>query len=94
MELFAKEGLSHIASAVGFPLYMDKSTKQCRRVDVARICMEVSSDDLLPSSSIEVDIESFGQIEVEVLYPFEPDTCSICKSFGHTDKGCAKRKKV
>lgn len=28
MELFSKDGISHIASAVGYPLYMDKATKE------------------------------------------------------------------
>lgn len=48
IELFTRQG-SHIASDVGIPIYMDKSIEHCRRVDVARIYVEVSSDDLLPS---------------------------------------------
>lgn len=53
MELFTPEGLAHIASAVGVRLYLDKTTEQCRQLDTAKICVEVSKDDPLPSS-IEV----------------------------------------
>lgn len=51
------------------------------------------SDDLLPSS-IEANIEGIGQIEVEVVYPFKPDACTVCISFGHKDQSCVKSKKV
>lgn len=45
MELFTKEGLARIASAVGDPLHMDKTTELCRYVDIAKICEEVSRED-------------------------------------------------
>lgn len=45
-------------------------------------------------SSIEVDIEGIGQIEVEVVYPFRPDACLVCMCFGHKDQSCVKGKRV
>lgn len=50
MELFTREGLAHIASAVRVPLYFEKFTEQCRQIDIVKICVEVQWDDLLPSS--------------------------------------------
>lgn len=93
MELLTREGLSYIASAIGIPLYKDKSTEQCRRIDVANICVEVTCDLPLPST-IEVGIEGVGQIEVKVIYPWMPDACSICKIFGHKDSRCLKVKQM
>lgn len=68
MELFTHEGLACIANAVGVPLYLDKSTEQCRRIDIAKVCVEVERDVSLPAS-IEVNIEGIGLISINVDYP-------------------------
>lgn len=73
MELFANEEISHITSGVGVPLSMDKATKMRNRLSFARICVEVDREASLPSS-IHVDIEDFGSIEVSVIYPWRPRT--------------------
>lgn len=67
MELFTPEGLAHIASTVGIPLYLDKFTEQCRRIDIAKVCVEVTKYDHLPSS-IEVNIEGMDQLCIAVDY--------------------------
>ena len=43
LEYWLEEGLSHLASAVGVPLYADSSTENCRRVCFAIICMELDA---------------------------------------------------
>ena len=43
IELWTEAGLSHIASAVGRPLYADAATKTCSRIAFARICIEVDA---------------------------------------------------
>lgn len=68
MELFTLEGLAHIASAIGVPLYLDKSTEHCRRIDVAKVCVEVARNDPLPST-IGMIIEEVGKIEITLDYP-------------------------
>lgn len=40
MELFTTEEISHIASAVGTPLCMNKATKNWRRIQLARACVK------------------------------------------------------
>ncbi|KAK4383785.1 hypothetical protein Sango_2743900 [Sesamum angolense] len=39
MEYWTTEGLSVVASGVGKPLYSDAVTKQCSRLDYARVCV-------------------------------------------------------
>lgn len=80
MELLTGDGQRHIASAVGFPLCMDMAIEQCHRIDFARVCVEVAREDGLPTT-IEVDTEEAGKVEVIVEYPWKPEMCSICKVF-------------
>lgn len=55
VELFTSEGISHITSAVGVPLFMDKAIELRTKLSFARVCVEVEHDVLLPSS-IHVEI--------------------------------------
>ncbi|KAI9196587.1 hypothetical protein LWI28_025225 [Acer negundo] len=49
-EYWNEEGLSHIASAVGKPLYADSLTKSMKRISFARVCIEIdASCDLVDS---------------------------------------------
>ena len=41
LELFTKNGLSYIASAIGNPLYMDRFIANQSRLSFAKICVEV-----------------------------------------------------
>lgn len=93
MELLTGESISHIASAIGIPLYMDKATEQRRRIDFARVCIEICSEDELPDT-IEVSIEDAGVIDVKVEYPCKPKLCSICSKFSFGEHGCHKGKKL
>src|SRR4051812_10014666 len=70
MELFTKEGISHIASGIGVPLFMDKATEMRSRLYFARVCVEVDQTVVLPST-IPVEIEDFGCFDVHVEYPWK-----------------------
>lgn len=83
LELFMPEGLSCIASAVGTPLSLDKAIEQRRRINFARVCVEISSSDII-LDHIMVDVETIGQIMVEVEYAWKPVLCSLCKTLGHS----------
>lgn len=48
MELVTVDGISHIASAIGNLLYMDKATKNRSRVLFARNWVEIGQEDDLP----------------------------------------------
>lgn len=93
MELFANEGISHITNVVGVPLFMDKTTELRNRLSFALVFVEISHDDPLPSS-IHVDIEDFGSIEITVEYPWKPQICAICKQTGPKDRSCKNVKRV
>lgn len=43
-------GLGHIASSVGRPLYADRLTESGRRLNYAKICVEVDCSSPLPES--------------------------------------------
>lgn len=84
MELITNEGISHIASGVGMPLFMDKATKLRKRLPFARVCVEIVPNASLPST-IQVNNEDFGSIEVQVEYPWRPKICRLCNQSGHVD---------
>lgn len=56
---------------VGISLFMDKATKLRRRLSFARVRVVVDLDASLPSS-VQMDIEDFGCIEVLMEYPWRP----------------------
>lgn len=85
------EGLSHVASTVGKPLYMDKSTATRLRVQYAKVCLEVDLGDKLPKE-IMVDIESIGEITMCVEYPWRPVVCPSYPRFGHSEQDCGRMK--
>lgn len=93
MELFTNEGISHIASAIGISLFMDKAIELRNRLSFARACLEISQESPLPSY-IHVEIEDFGSIEIDVEYPWKPLIRSLCKEIGHTGRGCKNFKRV
>ncbi|KAL0284422.1 UNVERIFIED_CONTAM: hypothetical protein Sradi_7197900 [Sesamum radiatum] len=48
MEFWTEDGLSAVASGVGTPLYTDKITKNCSRLDFARVCVMLDFQSKLP----------------------------------------------
>ncbi|KAL0310434.1 UNVERIFIED_CONTAM: hypothetical protein Scaly_2928700 [Sesamum calycinum] len=48
MEYWTEEGLSTVASGVGTPLYTDKITTDCSRLDYARVCVMLDYNSTLP----------------------------------------------
>ncbi|KAL0283711.1 UNVERIFIED_CONTAM: hypothetical protein Sangu_2871400 [Sesamum angustifolium] len=48
MEYWTEEGLSTVASGVGIPLYTDKITTDCSRLDYARVCVMLDYNSTLP----------------------------------------------
>lgn len=84
LECWTEEGLSHIASTIGRPLYVDNATAQQQRIDFARICVEVSANSNFPKSiQVRHGLES---VNVTLEYQWLPPTCGLCKVFGHTCK--------
>ena len=82
LEFWSPVGFSKIASAIGKPLHVDEATAKRKRLDFARICIEIDAKDDLPNDiTISVNIDS---VMVGVEYQWLPSKCEGCKVFGHT----------
>ncbi|XP_043697339.1 uncharacterized protein LOC122648158 [Telopea speciosissima] len=80
-------GLSLIGSAFGKPLFSDLHTRRKDRLAFARICVEVSAAESLPSF-ITVHEGEGHSFEQEVHYDWLPPQCLTCKTFGHESQFC------
>ncbi|KAL0302085.1 UNVERIFIED_CONTAM: hypothetical protein Scaly_3044300, partial [Sesamum calycinum] len=54
MEYWTNDGLSTVASGVGTPLYVDRITKDCSRLDFARVCVMLDYNSTLPRHLIVI----------------------------------------
>ncbi|KAJ6906931.1 hypothetical protein NC651_017564 [Populus alba x Populus x berolinensis] len=80
--LWTKEGLSEVASMVGQPLSCDELTLGCKRLDYARLCVEVDAS-LLFVHKFELEFSNTIR-EVHVNYEWKPKRCEKCHVFGHS----------
>ncbi|XP_039055526.1 uncharacterized protein LOC120198242 [Hibiscus syriacus] len=87
LELYSKEGLSYIASALGEPISMDSITASKYRLEYARVCIEIGAKDDLPES-VEVMLANGSKTTIYVDIPWFPNRCRRFNTFGHSDKGC------
>ncbi|KAL7179501.1 hypothetical protein ACSBR1_042822 [Camellia fascicularis] len=87
-EYWDSDGLSHIASAVGVPLFMDQLTEKGSRVSFARVCVEVEATSYLPSM-FKVNCEG-EDVVVKVEYQGLRPKCEHCIVFGHDTSKCVK----
>ncbi|PWA52039.1 hypothetical protein CTI12_AA458970 [Artemisia annua] len=95
--------LDAIASSLGKPLLMDKTTaKMCHegigRVGYARVLIEVNTSKEF-KKNVEVCYRSGDKKEeclrlVDVEYTWRPVVCNKCAIFGHSQANCGKCKEV
>ncbi|KAB5552757.1 hypothetical protein DKX38_010068 [Salix brachista] len=83
LPLWTRQGLSMAASMVGKPQSCDGQTITCKRLDYARLCVEL--DARLPFiHHFEVESPLTQEPEkVNVEYKWKPSCCEVCQSFGH-----------
>ncbi|KAL0431459.1 UNVERIFIED_CONTAM: hypothetical protein Sradi_0771900 [Sesamum radiatum] len=90
------DGLSMVASGVGKPLYQDAITRQCGRLDYARVCILLQYDSTLPKHVvIKVPPALGGEvhlIKVDIEYEWIPPKCKTCKTLGHSPDLCPSKK--
>ncbi|KAI8529342.1 hypothetical protein RHMOL_Rhmol12G0217800 [Rhododendron molle] len=82
LELWTEEGPSHVASAIGRPLYADHFIESCKRISYAKICVEIDTSSALPDS-FDLILPSGAIFNIRVWYPWRPLRCESCKVFGH-----------
>ncbi|KAK8659557.1 hypothetical protein V6N13_029757 [Hibiscus sabdariffa] len=51
LELYSRKGLSHIASGIGVPLYMDVITAYKEHLEFAKVCVELEAGAKIPKSN-------------------------------------------
>ncbi|PKI40699.1 hypothetical protein CRG98_038954 [Punica granatum] len=82
LQYFHPKGISYLASAIGKPLYMDRATALCSRLDYAKVCVEVDVEKEI-QNVLNVDLGNECKLEVLVDTPWLPEKCARCKVFGH-----------
>ncbi|KAF5208302.1 hypothetical protein FRX31_002109 [Thalictrum thalictroides] len=83
------KGFSFLGSAIGKPLFMDKTTEKSSMLTFARICVEVEPMKELPKS-----IPLGPDQTVELNYPWKPLLCAICSVFGRSSSQCTPPPKL
>ncbi|KAL0283266.1 UNVERIFIED_CONTAM: hypothetical protein Sradi_7234700 [Sesamum radiatum] len=82
MEYWTEDGLSVVASGIGTPLYVDKITKECSRLDYARVCVLLDYNSTLPKHVIVISpfMQNGKEVptRVEVEYEWLPQRCKMC----------------
>lgn len=74
LEFWTADCFSCIASTIGKPLHVDKDTKKRKRLDYARVCVEIDVRTELPDDvKITVNGES---VVVRLEYQWLPPICS------------------
>ncbi|KAL0292814.1 UNVERIFIED_CONTAM: hypothetical protein Sradi_6972100 [Sesamum radiatum] len=96
MEYWTEDGLSAVASGVGVPLYVDRVTKECSRLDYARVCVMLDYSTVLPRHVVLISpVLHEGKeipIKVDIEYDWLPQRCRKCCSLGHSVVNCRKRR--
>ncbi|XP_077226360.1 uncharacterized protein LOC143862969 [Tasmannia lanceolata] len=86
LKFWSQHGLSRIASLIGKPLYMDTQTAEATRLNYARMCIQISAKQVLPSS-ITLKTSS-KEIIQPIIYNWRPKACTNCWDFSHCLEDC------
>ncbi|GJZ02307.1 RNA-directed DNA polymerase, eukaryota, reverse transcriptase zinc-binding domain protein [Tanacetum coccineum] len=100
LEAWTLKGISTIASGLGKPLIMDKTTTRlCKEgtgnFGYARVLVEINAEKEF-KEMIEICYKSKNLLNlcskfVKVEYSWKPPKCIHCKVFGHTDGMCGRK---
>ncbi|XP_047331165.1 uncharacterized protein LOC124934663 [Impatiens glandulifera] len=81
--MYNAEALSHFASLLGNPLYMDKITKENENLTYARMSVEVQPISVLPNEITVVDRKG-NATKMGTHYEWRPYRCVNCNTFKHS----------
>ncbi|CAH2064194.1 unnamed protein product [Thlaspi arvense] len=85
--LMHRKGISLVAGLIGEPIERDEYTMNLVSLTEAHVKVEVNLNKPLPSL-VEVSRDDGSIIEINVVYPWTPPTCSNCKLLGHVIRYC------
>lgn len=91
MVLWDDEGISIVGSLVRNPLLTDKLTKERKRTNYARICVETGTKCKYPNT-VTVVVDNRKAYSLPIEYNWRPQKCDVCNTFGHTASRCCKNK--
>lgn len=94
---WTREGLSHIVSVVGNPIYADSLTSQLEVLPFARFCVDYVVGADLPALIPVSVVDSFGNksvVDVKVEYAQKPLFCTGCKALGHLVSVCPSVQRI
>lgn len=95
---WTREGLSCLGSAIGKPLSADELTKKLEIIPFAKLCVDYTIGDALPTK-LQVEVlephsDKVALHEVLVSYPNMPTVCSGCRSLGHLIGACPRTSRI
>ncbi|KAK4380898.1 hypothetical protein Sango_3018900 [Sesamum angolense] len=86
------DGLNTVASGIGTPLYTDGITKNCSRLDYARVCVMLDFNSELPKHLVVISpVLRNGKEDpkmADVEYEWLPQRCTNCCSLGLVATTC------
>ena len=92
-QFWTEKGLSLVASYLGTPLMLDAPTLEKKRLDFARVCVEIDIDCEFPTD-FDIHMDRNMKVVIGVEYAWKPARCSHCGAFGHTLEKCEKKPRV
>ena len=92
VEYWTPKGLSYISSAIRKHMFADTITLSRRRLNFARVCVEIEArapliEEFALASGISED-PCHEPIKIKVVYKWKLATCSHCMVFGHSLENC------
>lgn len=89
--LFNKESLSRLATKVGKPVSLYPETEHKENFKVAKLYVKVDLTKPVPRKII-YGFSNGKETMIEVIYPWLPMKCELCKKFGHLQEKCKTHK--
>ena len=88
-QLYSLDGISVVASAVGEPLYTEKSRLDPYYFGDTKVKIEIDLSSTLPYV-VEVRDSENNSVIIKIEYPKLPPKCCNCGKFGHLMNRCPK----
>lgn len=91
LHMYSWQGISFMASTVGFPDKLHPETLACTNLEVAKVFVNVDVSKALPK---ETEFSKDGkEFTMEIHYPWLPAKCNGCGKWGHTERVCVRNSK-
>ncbi|GAV90547.1 DUF4283 domain-containing protein [Cephalotus follicularis] len=87
MQYWTTQGLSRLASFLGYPLHMDPTMEVKQMINFARVCVEMKANREFPNV-IKVRRMNGAIRQVKIEYSWKPPVCERCKVFDHSKRAC------